>query len=59
MKSTSRIQRVISFLPCDCLTSRFTEFGSAVPTRPAEDLVFSVARFIQSGGSFINYYMVN
>ncbi|KDO57771.1 hypothetical protein CISIN_1g004219mg [Citrus sinensis] len=38
-------------------TGWFTEFGSAVPTRPAEDLVFSVARFIQSGGSFINYYM--
>lgn len=38
-------------------TGWFTEFGSAVPTRPAEDLAFSVARFIQSGGSFINYYM--
>ncbi|KAA8540294.1 hypothetical protein F0562_024143 [Nyssa sinensis] len=35
----------------------FTEFGGAVPYRPAEDLAFSVARFIQKGGSFINYYM--
>lgn len=38
-------------------TGWFTEFGGAVPTRPAEDLAFSAARFIQSGGSFINYYM--
>lgn len=37
---------------------RFTEFGGPVPYRPAEDLAFSVARFIQTGGSFINYYMV-
>lgn len=37
---------------------RFTEFGGPVPYRPAEDLAFSVARFIQKGGSFINYYMV-
>ncbi|GJS27432.1 beta-galactosidase-like protein isoform X2 [Tanacetum coccineum] len=36
---------------------RFTEFGGAVPYRPAEDLGYSVAKFIQSGGSFINYYM--
>ncbi|KAF5814048.1 putative beta-galactosidase [Helianthus annuus] len=36
---------------------RFTEFGGAVPYRPAEDLAYSVAKFIQSGGSFINYYM--
>ncbi|XP_061989031.1 beta-galactosidase-like isoform X2 [Rosa rugosa] len=28
-----------------------------VPTRPAQDLAFSVARFIQNGGSFANYYM--
>lgn len=38
---------------------RFTEFGGAVPYRPAEDMAFSVARFIQKGGSFINYYMVS
>lgn len=38
-------------------TGWFTEFGGAVPYRPAEDLAFSVARFIQKGGSFINYYM--
>ncbi|KAJ8442937.1 hypothetical protein Cgig2_022303 [Carnegiea gigantea] len=35
----------------------FTEFGSAVPNRPVEDLAFAVARFIQKGGSFVNYYM--
>ncbi|XP_048133867.1 beta-galactosidase-like isoform X1 [Rhodamnia argentea] len=38
-------------------TGWYTEFGGAVPHRPAEDLAFSVARFIQNGGSFINYYM--
>ncbi|XP_044484003.1 beta-galactosidase 1-like [Mangifera indica] len=38
-------------------TGWFTEFGGAVPHRPVEDLAFSVARFIQSGGAFINYYM--
>ncbi|KVH92926.1 D-galactoside/L-rhamnose binding SUEL lectin domain-containing protein, partial [Cynara cardunculus var. scolymus] len=38
-------------------TGWFTEFGGAVPYRPAEDLAYSVAKFIQGGGSFINYYM--
>ncbi|MCL7022093.1 hypothetical protein MKW94_014966, partial [Papaver nudicaule] len=38
-------------------TGWFTEFGGPVPHRPAEDLAFSVAKFIQKGGSFINYYM--
>ncbi|KAM1587267.1 hypothetical protein ACFX1X_026787 [Malus domestica] len=38
-------------------TGWYTEFGGAIPTRPVEDLAFSVARFIQSGGSFFNYYM--
>ncbi|CAN8325974.1 unnamed protein product [Cochlearia groenlandica] len=38
-------------------TGWFTEFGGAVPYRPAEDIAFSVARFIQNGGSFMNYYM--
>ncbi|AES74526.2 glycoside hydrolase family 35 protein [Medicago truncatula] len=28
----------------------FTEFGGPVPHRPAEDMAFSVARFIQKGG---------
>ncbi|KAI8010762.1 Beta-galactosidase 1 [Camellia lanceoleosa] len=37
--------------------SRYTEFGGVVPYRPAEDLAFSVARFIQNNGSFMNYYM--
>ncbi|GKA56981.1 beta-galactosidase-like protein isoform X2 [Tanacetum coccineum] len=36
---------------------RFTVFGVAVPYQPAEDLAFSVDKFIQTGGSFINYYM--
>ncbi|EOA18550.1 hypothetical protein CARUB_v10007108mg [Capsella rubella] len=38
-------------------TGWFTEFGGAVPYRPAEDIALSVARFIQNGGSFMNYYM--
>lgn len=38
---------------------RYTEFGGPVPHRPVEDLAFSVAKFIQKGGSFINYYMVS
>ncbi|WJX91005.1 hypothetical protein P8452_72843 [Trifolium repens] len=38
-------------------TSWYTEFGGAVPHRSAEDMAFSVARFIQNGGSFVNYYM--
>ncbi|XP_068647929.1 beta-galactosidase-like isoform X1 [Aristolochia californica] len=38
-------------------TAWFTKFGGPVPRRPAEDLAFSVARFIQKGGAFINYYM--
>ncbi|KAK9275813.1 hypothetical protein L1049_023084 [Liquidambar formosana] len=35
----------------------YTEFGGSVPHRPAEDVAFSVARFIQNSGSFVNYYM--
>ncbi|GLT57976.1 hypothetical protein SLA2020_309060 [Shorea laevis] len=35
----------------------FTEFGGAIHQRPVEDLAFAVARFIQKGGSFVNYYM--
>ncbi|THU48761.1 hypothetical protein C4D60_Mb06t02430 [Musa balbisiana] len=38
-------------------TGWFTAFGSPVPHRPVEDLAFAVARFIQKGGSFVNYYM--
>ncbi|XP_008793242.1 beta-galactosidase [Phoenix dactylifera] len=38
-------------------TGWFTAFGGPVPHRPAEDMAFAVARFIQKGGSFINYYM--
>ncbi|GAB2269227.1 Beta-galactosidase 1 [Dionaea muscipula] len=38
-------------------TGWFAEYGSPLPSRPVEDLAFSVLRFIQKGGSFINYYM--
>lgn len=37
---------------------RFAEFGGTIPMRPVQDLAFAVARFIQKGGSFVNYYMV-
>ncbi|KAL9689473.1 hypothetical protein QQ045_009859 [Rhodiola kirilowii] len=39
--------------------NKFTNFRGAVPYRPAQDLAFSVAWFIQKGGSFINYYMAS
>ncbi|CAN0861470.1 Beta-galactosidase 3 [Linum grandiflorum] len=35
----------------------FSEFGGPNHERPVEDLAFAVARFIQKGGSFVNYYM--
>lgn len=35
----------------------FTEFGGTIHKRPVEDLAFAVARFIENGGSFFNYYM--
>ena len=38
---------------------RFTEFGGTIHQRPVQDLAFAVARFIQKGGSYINYYMVS
>ncbi|CAL1355764.1 unnamed protein product [Linum trigynum] len=38
-------------------TGWFTEFGGPNHQRPVEDLAFGVARFIQKGGTFINYYM--
>ncbi|KAK1377747.1 Beta-galactosidase [Heracleum sosnowskyi] len=38
-------------------TGWYTKFGGPVPNRPAEDLAFSVARFVQNNGSFFNYYM--
>ncbi|XP_052199504.1 beta-galactosidase-like isoform X2 [Diospyros lotus] len=38
-------------------TGWYTKFGGPVPYRPVEDLAFSVARFIQNNGSFVNYYM--
>ncbi|XP_059633099.1 beta-galactosidase [Cornus florida] len=38
-------------------TGWYTAFGGPVPYRPVEDLAYSVARFIQNNGSFMNYYM--
>ncbi|KAK4774138.1 hypothetical protein SAY87_029157 [Trapa incisa] len=38
-------------------TGWFTQFGGSIPYRPVEDLAYSVARFIQNRGSFVNYYM--
>ncbi|CAA0843424.1 Beta-galactosidase 3 [Striga hermonthica] len=38
-------------------TGWFNEFGGTVHQRPVQDLAFAVARFIQKGGSYINYYM--
>ncbi|XP_075097590.1 beta-galactosidase isoform X2 [Nicotiana tabacum] len=38
-------------------TGWYTKFGGPVPQRPAEDIAFSVARFVQNNGSFFNYYM--
>ncbi|XP_051131828.1 beta-galactosidase-like [Andrographis paniculata] len=35
----------------------FTQYGGPPPHRPAEDLAFAVARFVQNNGSFFNYYM--
>ncbi|CAI0392457.1 unnamed protein product [Linum tenue] len=35
----------------------FSEFGGPLHQRPVQDLAFAVARFIQKGGSFVNYYM--
>ncbi|XP_021667108.2 beta-galactosidase 5 isoform X2 [Hevea brasiliensis] len=35
----------------------FTEFGGTIHQRPVQDLAFAVARFIQKGGSYVNYYM--
>ncbi|XP_071737208.1 beta-galactosidase 5-like [Rutidosis leptorrhynchoides] len=38
-------------------TGWFSDFGGPVPHRPVQDLAFAVARFVQKGGSFTNYYM--
>ncbi|KAL8123753.1 beta-galactosidase 3-like [Apium graveolens] len=35
----------------------FTDFGGPIYKRPVQDLAFAVTRFIQKGGSFVNYYM--
>lgn len=39
--------------------TRYTQFGGPAPHRPAEDLAFAVARFVQNNGSYFNYYMVS
>ncbi|KAL8464064.1 hypothetical protein ACS0TY_033836 [Phlomoides rotata] len=38
-------------------TGWYTQFGGPAPHRPAEDLAFAVARFVQNNGSYFNYYM--
>ncbi|KAL3515131.1 hypothetical protein ACH5RR_022033 [Cinchona calisaya] len=38
-------------------TGWFEDFGEPIHHRPVEDLAFAVGRFIQKGGSFVNYYM--
>ncbi|XP_051139103.1 beta-galactosidase 5-like [Andrographis paniculata] len=38
-------------------TGWFTEYGGPIYQRPVQDLAFAVARFVQTGGSYINYYM--
>ncbi|KAL4013236.1 hypothetical protein IC575_025398 [Cucumis melo] len=38
-------------------TAWFNTFGGPNHKRPVEDLAFGVARFIQTGGSLVNYYM--
>ncbi|CAM8909490.1 unnamed protein product [Rhodiola kirilowii] len=38
-------------------TGWFSEFGGTRTQRSVEDMAFAVARFIQSGGSYVNYYM--
>ncbi|KAJ4716579.1 Beta-galactosidase [Melia azedarach] len=38
-------------------TGWFSDFGGQNYHRPVEDIAFAVARFIQTGGSFVNYYM--
>ncbi|KAI5664695.1 hypothetical protein M9H77_24018 [Catharanthus roseus] len=38
-------------------TGWYTKFGGPVPKRPAEDIAYAVARFIQNNGSYVNYYM--
>ncbi|KAF2322144.1 hypothetical protein GH714_008025 [Hevea brasiliensis] len=38
-------------------TGWFSDFAGPNHQRPVEDLAFAVARFLQKGGSFVNYYM--
>ncbi|KAK7405319.1 hypothetical protein VNO78_06537 [Psophocarpus tetragonolobus] len=38
-------------------TGWFKNWGGAIPHRTAQDVAFAVARFVQYGGTFQNYYM--
>ncbi|KAK4265543.1 hypothetical protein QN277_026580 [Acacia crassicarpa] len=38
-------------------TGWLTEYGAGVPKRPVEDISYAVTRFIENGGSVVNYYM--
>ncbi|KAL8141206.1 hypothetical protein V2J09_007227 [Rumex salicifolius] len=38
-------------------TEAWTKFGGPIYERPVEDIAFAVARFVQAGGSYFNYYM--
>jgi len=42
----------------ECWTGGTTSWGDPYVYRPAQDQAFAAARFIQNGGSFLNYYMV-
>lgn len=49
---------VVYLLLTNLFYFRYTAFGTPVPHRPVQDMAFAVAKFIQKGGSFVNYYMV-
>lgn len=62
---TSEVDWLSMQIKCSLLISanatkmiRFSEFGGTIHHRPVQDLAFAVARFIQKGGSYVNYYMV-
>ncbi|KAF6144298.1 hypothetical protein GIB67_024525 [Kingdonia uniflora] len=40
-------------------SGQFTEFEGTIKQRSVQDLAYAVARFIQKGGSFVNYYMAH
>lgn len=55
LSSPSYSSDLLLFVP---VIIRFNEFGGPIHQRPVQDLAFAVARFIQKGGSYVNYYMV-